>query len=118
MRPFYVAFLALALLAACASHTQFNSSSAGIRAGMTADDLQKLMGPPQNRQFKGDHEAWQWCSTGYMEADSYVLVWLTKGVVTGMQTYTNTRTGPCESFFRTANWEEAPDSTVDVRIRR
>lgn len=113
MRPFCVAFVASALLAACAtqdtsSRTQLFSSSVGIRAGMTADDLQKLMGPPQNRQFEGRDEAWQWCSTGYAEPDAYVLVWLSRGVVTGMQTYNNTRTGPCESFFRTVKWTDAP----------
>jgi len=104
-------------LSACASHTRLNEGSSKIRPGMTSAELQEAMGPPQNRQFRESQEAWQWCSTGLMESDSYVLAWLTKGVVTGMQTYRNSRTGPCDSFFRTANWQEAPDATIELRHR-
>ena len=84
---------------------------------MTAEEVRISMGEPQNRQFQGENEAWQYCSTDYsgFEADHYVLIWLYKGTVTGMQTYRNTLYGSCESFFRTVDWEEAPDVSIEIR---
>jgi len=114
-----VVLVFILLLQACASHSLIIKNSASIRPGMSSSELRQLMGEPQNRQFKGKDEAWQYCSTDYsgFEADHYVLVWLFDGVVTGMQTYRNTRFGTCESFFRTVNWEEAPDAAIEIRQR-
>lgn len=94
-------------------------NSASIKAGMSINELRKVMGEPQNRQFEGKNEAWQYCSTDYsgLEADHYFLVWLADEIVTGMRTYRNTEYGTCESFFRTVNWEEAPDTSVEIRNR-
>jgi hypothetical protein len=111
--------LFLLLLQACASQSPIVKKSASIRLGMSNTELKQLMGEPQNRQFKGKNEAWQYCSTDYsgFEADHYILVWLFDGVVTEMQTYRNTQYGTCESFFRTVNWEEAPGTSIEIRQR-
>ena len=108
----YMVIVALMLiLQACSSQSAVVRKSETVRLGMSVTDLRQVMGEPQNRQFKGKNEAWQYCSTGYsgFEDDHYVLVWLFDGVVSGMQSYLNTKFGNCESFFRTVNWEEAPD---------
>jgi len=114
-----VFLMAMLLLQACASQSPIVKNSARIRSGMSAWDLRRVMGEPQNRQFQGENEAWQYCATDHsgIEADNYVLVWLFNGVVSGMQTYRNTRFGMCESFFRTINWEDAPDTTIELRQR-
>jgi hypothetical protein len=109
--------LVMLLTQACASQSTIVKSSASVRPGMSKVDLQGLMGAPKDRQFHGENEAWQYCSTGSF-ADHYVLVWLFDGVVTGMQTYRNTTgVGNCESFFRTINWEDAPDAAIEIRQR-
>ena len=109
----------LVFLQACASQSPIIKNSAIIKAGMSDDELRETVGEPQNRQFEGKNEAWQYCSTDYsgFEADHYVLVWLADNIVTGMQTYRNTLYGTCESFFRTVNWEEAPDTSIEFRER-
>lgn len=107
------------LLQACASQSSIVRNSASIRPGISTAELRQIIGEPQNRQFKGKNEAWQYCSTDFsgFEADHYVLVWLFDGVVSGMQTYRNTQYGTCESFFRTVNWEEAPNTAIEIRQR-
>lgn len=118
MKRLYLIVLVV-LLQACASQSQMIKNSTNITAGMSVDELRKVMGEPQNRQFKGNDEAWQYCSTDYsgFEADHYVLVWLADNTVTGMQTYRNTEYGTCESFFRMVNWKEAPDASIEIRNR-
>ena len=107
------------LLSGCAGRIALQDKPAQITPGMTKQELQSLLGPPQNRQFSGSNEAWQYCATDYtgFESDSYLLVWINSGVVTGMQTYRNTLIGTCESFFRTVKWDEALDATVEIRKR-
>ena len=106
-------------LAGCASETQLVSGSAQITNGMSAAQVQQILGPPQNRQFSGLDEAWQYCETDYtgMAGDQYVLVWLYNGRVTGLERYTNTLMGTCETYFRQVRFEYAPDVTVEVRNR-
>ena len=115
----FVLTILIVFLQACASKSAVVKNSASLTPGMSASDVRKALGEPQNRQFEGKNEAWQYCSTDFtgLETDHYVLVWLNDGVVTGMQTYRNSQTGMCGSFFRTVNWQEAPDATVEVRQR-
>ena len=115
----YLSLFPVILLLACASQTMMVKNSSAIKAGMLTSELRELMGEPQNRQFEGNNEAWQYCSTDYsgFETDHYVLVWIVDETVTGMQTYRNAEIGMCGSFFRTVNWEDAPDASIEVRNR-
>ena len=116
MKNFITVLLTLFLFA-CASQSSIIKNSANIKPGMSDAELRQVMGDPQNRQFKGKNEAWQYCSTAYsgFEADHFVLVWIFDGVVTGMENYRDTQFGTCERFFRTVKWEEAPDTTIEIR---
>ena len=91
-------------------------SSAAVSPGMSSQEVIAIMGPPEDRQFRGSDEAWQYCSTGF-ESDTFVIVWIYSGVVNGLQTYKNRSTGLCSSFFRTVNWEAAPDRIYEIRQR-
>ena len=84
---------------------------------MNANEVRNILGPPQNRQFSGDNEAWQYCVTGIDIPDKFVLIWMYKETVTGMETYRNTEFGPCESFFRQVKFENAPDIVIETRKR-
>ena len=112
-------FLAPAVLISCASSNSNITASNQISNGMSAADVQVIMGPPQNRQFSGNDEAWQWCATDYTGGggDQFVLVWLNSGTVSGLERYTNTRMGTCETFFKNIQFEQAPDATIEFRNR-
>lgn len=115
MRKAFILVSAM-VLSACAGPAELMSKSIQITPGMTTQELQSLMGPPQNRQFSGTNEAWQYCATGAV-SDDYLLVWVNSGTVTGLQTYKNTETGMCTSFFQTVEWEDAPDASIEIRQR-
>lgn len=114
---FLVSLLAMFLLTGCAGG-QLAKKSVQIERGYSKSEVAALLGPPENRQFRGDDEAWQYCETdagpGY---DDYVVVWFYKGQVTGITTYKNSLRGPCSAFFRTVRWEDAPDRTIEIRRR-
>lgn len=99
--------------------SQLMNKSLMINAGQTKEDVLKILGNPGNRQFQGKDEAWQWCETDYsgFAGDDYLVVWFYEGKVTGITTYKNTRYGNCEMFYRTVNWQDAPDRTIEIRNR-
>ncbi len=85
-----------------------------LSPGQTREEVTKILGVPGNKQFEGKNEAWQYCQTGF-SSDSFVIVWFFDGKVTGMNTYNNSGTGSCTKFFRTINWQNAPDRIIEFR---
>jgi hypothetical protein len=116
MKHIFLALSVAGCLSACATQP-LTKKTLLIEPGMSKDDVLSVMGSPGNRQFKGNKEAWQYCQTGW-SADEYILIWLVDGTVAQTQTYANTEHGGlCTSFFRTVDWEEAPDAVVEIRSR-
>jgi len=108
-----ILFCAL-LMASCANSLM--KKSVLIEPGMSKQEVAATLGAPQNRQFNGRKEAWQYCETGAI-VDDYTIIWLVDGRVVGTQSYNNNRQGICSSFFQTINWEDAPDSIIEFRHR-
>ena len=89
-----------------------------IAPGMSKKEVLGILDAPGNRQFKGKDEAWQYCQTSvWGTTDKYAVVWFFDGKVTGMNTYQQSGIGMCETFFKTVNWENAPDHTIEFRER-
>ena len=90
----------------------------GIDPGATKEEVRSILGVPQDRQFKGKQEAWQYCNTGLVN-DTFLIVWFFDGKVTGMNTYKDSvgDIGFCTSHFKSIKWEDAPDSTIEIRNR-
>ncbi len=89
-----------------------------INNGMTKSQVTEILGPPKDRQFKGEDEAWQYCQSG-MSTFEFTIIWFYNGQVTGMNTY-KTYTCPtfkCEKCFREVNWNEAPDRIIEIRSK-
>lgn len=109
----------IALFVGCASHSSMRKKSSKISSGMSVTKVTELMGAPQNRQFNGKYEAWQYCTTDYsgLRSDLYTLIWVYDKEVIGLETYNNYEMGTCDSFFKTIKWENAPDITVEIRNR-
>jgi len=88
-----------------------------INLGDTNDQVLKIMGPPDDRQFNGKNEAWQYCQTGAgFGYHDYRVFWFYDGKVTGVNSYKSSRpASSCVTDIKPINWDEAPDMTVEIR---
>jgi hypothetical protein len=69
------------------SHTgQDLDKAVQLKAGIKAEDVEKLMGSPIKKEFVGENEEWHYCRTGN-SIDEYVAIRLSKGVVTELEHY-------------------------------
>ena len=109
-------FIFVFFLSGCA--TQVMTDSIAINHGSTKNDVLNIMGPPNDRQFQGKDEAWQYCNTGFVN-DSFVVVWFHDGKVTGTNSYKDSvgNIGFCDSHIRTINWEDKPNISIEIRSR-
>lgn len=89
-----------------------------INPGDSKESVIGKMGPPDDRQFKGKNEAFQYCTTGTSFGQStFNVIWFFDGKVTGANTYTVSHAASCMGHFKQINWEDAPDITFEVRER-
>lgn len=108
--------LVASCLVGCAS-AQLKRNATMIDPGMDRQTVSSIMGPPEDRQFKGTSEAWQYCATGGM-SDEFTVVWFQTGQVTGVTNYTRAdHVGSCTGAFKSITWEDAPTATLEVRNR-
>ena len=79
----------------------------------------EIMGTPEDRQFLGQNEVWQYCIIGAgFGYHDYRVIWFRNGQVTGITSYKDTTTASsCEGHFKTIRWEDAPDQTIEIRKR-
>lgn len=113
----------LVSVSGCAGAAMLARQSFLVERGQSKEDVLRILGVPGARQFKGGDEAWLYCATG-MGADSFTIVWLYEGAVTGVTTYQCHSNGDCgytwgncAQGFKTVNWETAPDHTIEIRHR-
>jgi hypothetical protein len=114
---FFVALCFLVLLAGCAS--SFNRVNI-IQPGETKEKVISILGEPEDRQFKGNDEAWQYCKTGTgFGMCGYKTIWFYGGRVTGITSYSMACAGfgSCTAHFRQIQWDNAPDRTIEIRER-
>ena len=89
-----------------------------INAGDSKSDVVVKVGAPENRQFSGKNEAFQYCTTGTsLGVSTYNIIWFFDGKVTGVNSYSLERPGLCSGHFKTLNWEDAPDTIIELRAR-
>ncbi len=95
--------------------TSITKKSVMINPGQSKAEVLEIFGTPENRQFQGKDEAWQYCQTGW-GTDEYVVIWFYDGKVTGITTYKSSApTIDCTENFKTIKWEDAPDHTIEIR---
>ena len=104
------------LLAGCGS---LQKKAALINVGDSKDMVLAKMGSPDDSQFRGHNEAWQYCQTGAgFGYHDYRIVWFYDGRVTAVTSYKSNRPGSsCMTDIRQINWEDAPDATFEIRKR-
>jgi len=104
----------LLVLSACGT---LDKKAVLINLGDTKEQVLKVMGSPDDRQFKGKNEAWQYCQTGAgFGYHDYRVFWFYDGKVTGVNSYKSSRpASSCVTDIKPINWDEAPDITIEVR---
>lgn len=106
-----LAIATIFLITACATNGVIQKSM-DIQPGMSRADVVNVLGAPQNRSFKENAEALQYCTTGAM-SDQYVNVWLVDGEVIALTNYTDESGFLCSGDMREIDWGQAP---ADIRI--
>ena len=111
--------LALAVVLPACGGLETKSSLVNVGDGKEA--VLAAMGDPDDRQLKGDQEAWQYCQTGAgFGYHDYRVVWFSAGRVSGITSYKATGVEAagksCMAAMRQVDWVSAPDVTVEVRI--
>ena len=103
-------------LAACGG---LERNSALLSLGDGKEHVLAVMGPPDDRQLKGENEAWQYCQTGAgFGYHDYRTIWFQRGKVTGINSYKSSRpASSCVTDIKPIKWEEAPDATIEIRQR-
>lgn len=101
------AILALIALTSCGT---LQNSALKVNSGDTKEQVIAAMGQPQDRQFQGEDEVWQFCQTGAgFGYHDYRVVWFYRGRVTGITSYKDhTPASGCAGHFKPVQWSEAP----------
>jgi hypothetical protein len=110
-----VVWVSLCLLCLNACATQLRHQASTIALDASPAQVKAVLGEPQERQFRGHQEAWQYCETGLLQ-DTFVIVWFAESKVTGLRTSPNTvgdRGFFCRSHLRAIMWDEAPEAKRD-----
>ena len=119
MKALYLLLL-LAFLTGCNTTGQVSNvreATLAISYGDTKQKVLELLGPPGDRIFKEQYEAWQYCSTGF-SADTYSTVWFESGTVTGIASQNAYWVdGFCSQAFPAIDWGQRPaDKKIDINI--
>lgn len=87
-----------------------------VNFGDTKEQVTAVMGIPDDRQFKGDNEAWQYCQTGAgFGYHDYRVIWFYKEQVSGINSYKSSRpASSCVTDIKQINWEDAPDMSLEI----
>jgi len=90
-----------------------------VSAGDGKEKVLSIMGPPGDRQFRGKDEAWQYGQTGAgFGYHDFRVIWFYDGKVTGITSYKDyTPATSAAAHFKPIRWEDAPDRTLEFRVR-
>jgi len=113
---FYVVIVVLIILSACGT---LEKKSILLSPGDDKNKVLEVMGTPDDRQFQGKNEVWQYCVTGAgFGYHDYRIIWFYDSHVTGITSYKDsTPASSCKGHFKSIRWEDAPDRTLEIRNR-
>lgn len=107
--------IAAALAAGCSS---LPGKIATVSPGDTPQAVLSKVGPPDDRQFEGAQEAWQYCATGAgFGYHDHRIVWFRDGRVTGLTSFKSTTPGvSCTRNIQPINWSHAPRVDRELQL--
>ena len=84
-----------------------------IRAGMTTDEVIKIMGEPIISELENNVEEWHYCRTGAllkMTKDTFVALYFLENKLIAKEYYVaNEGYGSCENFIKTGAYKVPPN---------
>lgn len=89
-------------------------NSLKVSPGDNKDFVLQVMGTPDDRQFKGSLEVWQYGMVVSIGVCDYTIFWFENGKVFGLTSYRHFSTMGCRSGLKSINWENAPDRTIGI----
>ena len=108
------------LIVSCSSTGRVSNvreASMLINYGDPKERVLDILGTAGDRSFRGEGEAWQYCSTGF-SSDTYTTVWFDGGKVTGVTTQNAAiADGFCNLAFPRVDWGQVPaDQKIDIDV--
>lgn len=102
--------LAMVLLLAglaygCASTGQ---AAAKLEIGMAKEEVLSIMGPPNDRSFRGPDEAWQYQEIAGFGQCKYTTVWISDGKLVGVSTRRGSSVAGCGLGSQEVDWSQMP----------
>ena len=79
-----------------------------VEPGMSKDQLQKLLGKPANRSFRGSDEAWQYHEVAGFGQCKYTTVWIRDAKVVGLSERRGKSVAGCGLGSKEIDWSEMP----------
>jgi len=99
--------------------TSLGQKASLINRGDEKEWVLKVMGTPDDQQFLGTAEAWQYCQTGAgFGYHDYRIIWFIDGKVVGLNSYKSSRPETsCMADLRPVVWQDAPHEIIELRNR-
>ena len=96
------------------SNEDIKQKAMQIGPGMAKRDVIALMGPPEQRSFRGQAEALTFCGWTVFQGFLTYTVWLLEASVVAMtDDMIHTGAGDCSQFLSPVDWGQAP---ADLKI--
>jgi len=92
-------------LVGCAST---GKAVAKLEPGMTKAEVLNALGPPADRSFRGDDEAWQYQEIAGFGQCKYTTVWIANGKLVGVSSRRGASVAGCGLGSEEVDWSEMP----------
>jgi hypothetical protein len=79
-----------------------------VESGMPKEEVQKLLGKPANRSFRGTDEAWQYQEVAGFGQCKYTTIWLRDAKVVGLSERRGKSVAGCGLGSKEVDWSEMP----------
>lgn len=103
--PVLAALIVVILSAGCAST---GKASASLEPGMTKEQVLEIMGPPNDRSFRGTAEALQYQEIAGFGQCKYTTVWMSDGRLVGVSTRRGASVAGCGLGSEEVDWSQMP----------
>jgi len=103
--PFVAALALASLFVGCAST---GKAVAKLEPGMAKEEVLQVMGPPNDRSFRGAHEAWQYQEIAGFGQCKYTTIWISEGRLLGISTRRGASVAGCGLGSEEVDWSEMP----------